>query len=654
MKKKKIILSFFVLILILSVIGISYAYWHVTLSQKKVNKITGSCLSLSLENEKNAINLTNAYPILNEEGKKLTPYSFSITNTCDLFASYTVNLEILEGSTLPIKYISSLLNNEKITKLASLEEAKTTRDGAISSKVLAKGSLGSGDTIDYALRLWMSEDVTPSDIDAMNKVFQSKIVVIASPSSYSPVEAGYSTLADAILSNEYQTIPEISKQKIASKQTPDFSKTAPIIIWSENKSQSLTSVTTMMPHPDLVALKDTDEKFKNLTHDNVLLTLGTGYKFDSEHGSFSLTNTSLLDPTTLNYNGSDKYYYCRSYFTTSIDDIVNISHTTSGCSDIYEISSATKKDDEYVGTMGNKYRAQKFTLQALKIDQKENESDKSDKGLYSIEDGDGTSYYYRGYVNNNYVKFAGYFWQIIRLNGDGSVRLLYVGKNSNISSIGTSAFNTLRNNPAYAGYMYGTTLNESYEKTTANEVDSDIKKKLDNWYKENIANTANETLIKDAGFCNDRSLSSGDGTSITSRTIYKQNVMMNQTSLLSLICFQEQDLFTLNTNTKGNKALTYPIGLITTNELVLAGFNPKYLNKSSYAYSREPYWTMSPSLFNKENSTVSLYGLNNTGTMGSYWDTSSLGVRPVINIKGDAKISGGIGTSNSPYEIVSE
>lgn len=61
-----------------------------------------------------------------------------------------------------------------------------------------------------------------------------------------------------------------------------------------------------------------------------------------------------------------------------------------------------------------------------------------------------------------------------------------------------------------------------------------------------------------------------------------------------------------------------------------------------------------PPLFNKENSTVSLYGLNNTGTMGSYWDTSSLGVRPVINIKGDAKINGGIGTSNSPYEIVSE
>ena len=69
---------------------------------------------MSLTNEKNDIHLTNAYPITNEEGKKLTPYSFTITNTCDLFASYTVNLEILEDNTLPTKYISSMVNNERI------------------------------------------------------------------------------------------------------------------------------------------------------------------------------------------------------------------------------------------------------------------------------------------------------------------------------------------------------------------------------------------------------------------------------------------------------------------------------------------------------------------------------------------------------------
>ncbi len=96
-----------------------------------------------------------------------------------------------------------------------------------------------------------------------------------------------------------------------------------------------------------------------------------------------------------------------------------------------------------------------------------------------MEDDYGTSYYYRGSVANNYVLFGGYYWRIIRLNGDGSVRLLYAGETSDAegnnlnmkltdSSLGytnqkTSSFNSKENNPGYVGYMYGSTLNSSYE-----------------------------------------------------------------------------------------------------------------------------------------------------------------------------------------------
>ena len=105
MKRKKISLALGILMVVCAVVGMSYAYWVLTYSQTGMNKLTSSCFSLSLTNESNAIKLENAYPILDEEGKKLTPYSFTITNTCDLFASYTVNLEILENSTLDSKYI---------------------------------------------------------------------------------------------------------------------------------------------------------------------------------------------------------------------------------------------------------------------------------------------------------------------------------------------------------------------------------------------------------------------------------------------------------------------------------------------------------------------------------------------------------------------
>ena len=658
MKKKKVLIIVISIVLILSIIGISYAVWTLNLSQKGFNKIAGSCFSLSLTNEKNNINLVNAYPITNEEGKKLTPYSFTITNTCDLFASYTVNLEILENNTLPIKYISSMINNESVIKLSELEDAKPTINGSVTSKILAKGSLGSGDSVDYNLRLWMSEDVTPEDTDAMNKNFKSKVVVTASVSNYSPVEQGYTTLADAILANEYQTTPEVSKQKIAAKQEVDFSKPAPVLIWNENKATSLSSPSATMPHPDLFAQKDTDVRFKNLTAESSLLPIGSSYTFNSETGKYDITNVQQVDPTTLTYGGGTKYYFCDAGYSTSPSDVIAISKSTIGCSDIYEITRATITDGMTTGSGGTSFKIRKYNLNGYLMNQTERESDKSDKGLYQMADDDGISYYYRGSVNNNYVKYAGAYWQIIRINGDSSVRLLYAGTTANANGSGlnikSAAFNSKRDNPAYVGYMYGSTLNTSYEKTSTNENDSNIKKELDNWYKTYILGTSNESVIADAGFCNDRSLYSGNGYSTTgSTTIYGPHRRYFQTKQPTLKCAQTNDLFTLGTNTKGNKSLTYPIGLITVDELMASGYVNGYINKSAYTYSSSHYWTMSPSCFDVADTGTRSFFLNIGGSLAGYhWVTDNYGVRPVINIKGDAKISGGIGTSSSPYEIV--
>ena len=660
MKKKKVLIIMISVVLILSIVGISYALWYFNVNQTGINKIAGSCFNLSLTNEKNDINLTEAYPILNEEGKKLTPYSFTITNTCDLFASYTVNLEILENNTLPIKYISSMINNESIIKLSELEDAKTTIDGSITSKILAKGSLGSGDSVDYNLRLWMSEDVTPEDTDAMNKNFKSKVVVTTSISNYSPVEQGYNTLADAILANEYQTTPEISKQKIAAKQTPDFSKTAPILIWNESKATSLSSPSSTMPHPDLVAQKDTDARFKNLSASAVLLPIGSSYTFNSETGKYDITNVQQVDPTTLTYGGATKYYYCNTGYSTSSSDVISIWKNTSDCSSIYEITGASITDGTETGSGGTSFKTRRYNLKGYLMNQTERESDKSDKGLYQMADDDGISYYYRGSVNNNYVKYAGAYWRIIRINGDGSVRLLYAGTTANASGSGlnikSAAFNSKRDNPAYNGYMYGSTLNTSYETTTANENDSNIKKELDNWYKTNILGTSNESVIADAGFCNDRSLSSGDGYStIGSNTNYGPYSRYYQTKQPTLKCPQTNDLFTLNTGEKGNKALTYPIGLITVDELMLSGYADGYINKSAYTYSTNTYWTLSPGYFHVSNTAARVFVLSGGGfPFGSTNVTDASGVRVVINLSSAAQISRGIGTSSSPYEIVTE
>ena len=657
-KKKKIVLTIVILLVTITVIGVSYAYWILSFSSVNPNKVATSCLSLSLTNEKNDINLTKAYPISDAEGKKLTPYSFTITNTCDLFLGYTVNLEVLNESTMPYKYIKAMVNNEAITNLNALEDNTTTLDNASTSKILAKGTLGTDDSADYNIRLWMDEDVTVNDTDSMNTTFLSKVTIGAQRSTYIPSEQGYTTLANAILANEYQTTPEISKQKIAAKQTVDFSKTAPILIWNESKATSLSSPSATMPHPDLVAQKDTDARFKNLSASAVLLPIGSSYTFNSKTGKYTITNVQQVDPTTLTYGGATKYYYCSAGYSTSSADVISIWKSTSACSNIYEITGASITDGTATGSGGTSFKNRRYNLKGYLMNQTERESNKSDKGLYQMADDDGISYYYRGSVNNNYVKYAGAYWQIIRINGDGSVRLLYAGTTANASGSGlnikSAAFNSKRDNPAYVGYMYGSTLNTSYEKTNANENDSNIKKELDNWYKTHILGTSNESVIADAGFCNDRSLYSGNGYSATgSNTNYGTWRRYYQTKQPTLKCAQTNDLFTLSTNTKGNKALTYPIGLITVDELMLSGYADGYINKSTYTYSTLTYWTLSPSYFNVTDTSAREFDLYSVGyPNGSNYVTYGFGVRAVINLSSDAQISGGIGTSNSPYEIV--
>ena len=655
-KTNKLLLFLGILIGILSLLGLSYAIWLVNLKQTNPNLVKSSCLKLSLTNEKNDIFIEKAYPLLNEEGKSLTPYEFTIKNTCDLFVSYSVNLEVLDETTLPIKYVSVLLNEEGVQRLSNFDTVESTLKNISISKELYKGGIGAGETNNYKLRLWLSEDVGPEDVDAMNKLFNAKVTVIASAGIYDPLKQGYDKISDAILANEYQTSPTISKQKIASKQSPDFTKNAPILIWNENKSNSLVNGTFIMPHPDLVALKDTDERFKYLTSENVLLPIGTSYTFNKDTGKYTITNVSQVDPATLTYGGTTKYYFCGSGYSTSSADVISIWKSTSDCLSIKEITSASITDGTATGSGGSTFQVRKYNLNGYTMNQTENESDKSDKGLYQMADDDGISYYYRGSVNNNYVKYADAYWRIIRINGDGSVRLLYAGTKANASGSGlnikSAVFNSKGDNPAYVGYMYGSTLNTSYEKTNANENDSNIKKELDNWYKTHILGTSNESVIADAGFCNDRSLDSGNGYSTTgSNTNYGPYRRYYQTKQPTLKCAQTNDLFTVSTSTKGNKALTYPIGLITVDELMLSGYADGYINKSAYTYSTSYYWTLSPSAFYDAATAAAEFHLNDSGFPGGSLVTGNLGVRAVVNLSSDAKISGGIGTANNPFEI---
>ena len=268
-------------------------------------------------------------------------------------------------------------------------------------------------------------------------------------------------------------------------------------------------------------------------------------------------------------------------------------------------------------------------------------------------------YYYRGAVDNNYVKFAGFYWRIIRINEDSSIRLIYQGRTVNATgedaTIGTSVFNEKSNDNAYLGYMYGTAGSSTYEETHLNSNDSTIKKVLDTWYENNLLSY--DSYIADSGFCNDRSIS----TVLTSGTGYGTNYTYyggyDRFSLgrdLKFSCSQNNDLYTTSSNNKGNRALDYPIGLITADEAGYAGLSwSSSTHNSNYLYNGTTWWMMTP-IKGDTAAQIAYFGIYNSTQDSSIWFENvhnSHYVRPVINLKANIEIASGNGTSGNPYVI---
>ena len=346
--------------------------------------------------------------------------------------------------------------------------------------------------------------------------------------------------------------------------------------------------------------------------------------------------------------------------------------------------------------------------------------EETDGYLCSAKDAYGTSYYYRGNVTNNYVKFGslasalvyGYYsdtselskeskeydsleacqnassfnkkctviaekgapmyWRIVRINGDGTVRVIYDGTSAHANGedsedrqIGKSEFYySPDENPSpdnvYVGYMYGQKGASTYTATHANTHDSTIKAYIDNWYKTNIVGTTNEQYLADNVFCNDRSISTGTPSGYgnlgygTEKTAYRWHYLADSSynNKMMLTCPQQNDAFTVNDTSKGNGALTYPVGLLSTDEIVLAGGWSTH-NSGYYLYSGQWWWASSPDYF--AGSFAYVRHVDSSGyafDVGLPGVNSLYGVRPVFNLKAEV-LAQGSGTAEDPYRISS-
>ena len=279
----------------------------------------------------------------------------------------------------------------------------------------------------------------------------------------------------------------------------------------------------------------------------------------------------------------------------------------------------------------------------------------TDEGIYAAEDDYGTSYYFRGAVENNYVKFAGYYWRIIRSNGDGTLRLIYDGTSAHSNneftddkSIGNSEFNSNVHDVTYFGYMYGKIGSDIYEEIFANTNDSEVKKVVDNWYKTNIYDKGFNEYVADVIYCNDRQVDFND----PSYTDFPNVALFmgrnrNYERKPTLKCSQQNDRFTVDDITLGNGALTYPVGLITGDEAMFSA--PVYLDQ---------VWTMTPgslTIPKNNDGPIPIVFIENiviyNGEAVIIFSFGGYGVNPVLSLKSDVQLLGN-GTIETPYEVI--
>ena len=334
----------------------------------------------------------------------------------------------------------------------------------------------------------------------------------------------------------------------------------------------------------------------------------------------------------------------------------------------------------------------------------------TNEGLFKAQDDLGTSYYFRGAVDNNWVKYGKYtkdmyncnngtisntdtgnscikiaskgddmYWRIIRINGDNSIRMIYAGtyapdantkvtltESGNLdddgnliggqkTAVGNSKFNQNYDSAEYVGYMY--TIGEQHGTSQS----SDIKTYLEDWYANYTDLNKTGTKITDQIYCNDRTVSTSDVaysptnyTTLTSWNSTGTNYyygangrVFNNPVSPDYKCPVASDKFT-TTTAKGNGKLSYPVGLITADEITFAGLPAGKTNNSFYLYTGDYYWAGSPNGFNVGYAIE--FDVVDGGYLGSDRVHSNGGVRGVVSLSSESKLLGS-GTYNDVYTV---
>ena len=855
--KKSIGIIVTVVVMLLTVFGVTYAFVNFTLNGNENSILVTGDIYMNYT-ETNQINLTDAVPMDKESALKLSDnvFNFTISGKNQSKKDIYYGISIVYGEEQASK---TRLKDEDIDVyltsgedvLVNANRYKSLNDTRIWAEKIDAGT--NSYTKEYSLRLWVDESVIISDtdankdytqevwnnsyasykvkvdgnlnkmnipleIDAKDSYFENgKSYFIVNISNYLNPQVATKTIAtadimklditstnkDVVFTYQDDTGNKVDEESSTLSQTYTFDTNKVIKIQVYVTSKNVEPINADINIKVTKNDNETYEVLKNMslrganeyycqnngfTNFADCLLVSEQYSKDvataklaiKKKGAPTLSKTApeityIATPETPGAEVTQRGGYAWAYADSVIFDANSGTFTLSGnlkenqsLSDTMQGKWTCGAVENNLKTCGTVYHITSMEGNTIKTASSRTyqiaNAIGSEVGLWQTTDNVGDTFYYRGDVKNNNVKFAGFYWKVVRVNGDGSVRLLYNGTKPNSNGYDASSvtgagvqYNSRFADPAYVGYMYGdsfsatpvkskTTVNytdiqantkyyfaksytsdnssktfkltnadyigtftewnsanklsegykytckqttadgtcqflieitkfnnassvtiyfltfgsTSYANTRLDTASSNAKTQLENWYTTKLARegaSENGKAVTDyietnATFCNDRSITSGDGFSTVPTTYYGAYDRNVNKKAASLKCPTEADLFSVSGASKGNGKLDKPIGLLTVDEVALAGGLCNTKNERYYIYTGQYFWTMSPSHFSTGYANANEYSVRTAGEFSSdgvTWATH--GARAVINLKKEVLLAGGNGTMEDPYTV---
>ena len=608
------------IIMLVMVIGISYAAFQFKGPGSKLNTITTGAVSMSYEESENSINLVNALPTTQTTGKKRLNSGeyFDFTIKSSIRGNMDINYEIVakeeDGNTFDSNniyyYLTKVNSNGSETEVMAPrkyyaekeENVYTGRPAGVFSMFIGNLAEQGETTITYRLRMWVDEAYNPQN-DNGGLTYKAKVNVYGAGSDNLALledqycyNYGFTTLSDCMLvMNNHEKSIEEAKTAIKAKGTPDFNKIAP------NDSET-----------DGLYMAEDDEGesyyYRGAVRNNYVSFAGFIWRIIRRNGDGSIrmiysgkSVSDTGDATTIGDSQFNSKYWDPTYVGYKYNEDFSL-HENNNSNVLHNRFTNTQKYDYGTGYTFDE-STKKFTLTGdiKQLTWNDNHDEIVNNQLYScLNTSCNVVYKVTGYSNANIMK----------------VQPISYSSNSLLSA-------------------------------QTNTTDSPIKTKLDSWYKTNMTNYI--SYLADETFCNDRSIASGDGYKLDSYTQYGAYDRLANKRTPSLKCSQENDKFKVSST---SAKLDYPIGLIQADEVSLAGGVYNTTNMNYYLYNSGYFWTLSPSDFASDSSVAHAWRVASSGTLRP-WNSvaGSPGVRPVINLKADTLITKGDGSSLNPFTI---